>query len=221
MDPFLAFSVAAGSVVTLVASGRWYFSVTQERLRALRKARRYSIRDFPQGGEGRIVGAVVGAPGTLIAPLSGRVCVAWAVKVHEYDAVMRTWDVIIDASEGVLLTVADDTGRALVHAHVATLVLGPDRHERTILSSAPSPALDGLLRAHGLTPHGAVFNKTLRAEEAVILPDQRVGVSGTGHRVPDPSASSQSGYREPPLVLCIDDGPDGEILVSNLRGALR
>jgi len=66
----------------VVASGLWWFSADQVARRALAPTPHCSIDEAEEGQVVRIVGRVE-PQATLEAPLTGRRCVAWRVKVEE------------------------------------------------------------------------------------------------------------------------------------------
>jgi hypothetical protein len=202
--------------IGLVAAGgwlvaRWYGSPAE---RALRKAARYDVASFPNGADGRITGQIEPFEGKVLrAPLSGRACVAYAVRVEEHKREAGrggTWEAIVRDFDAVSFVVADGTGRALVRAAGSWPSPIMDPVGGTGLLSGPTPELEELLRAHGESSQGLVFRKQIRAYEGVLVVGMRVAVLGKGRRGDDrPEALT---------VECLDDG---RLLMSNAPRALR
>jgi hypothetical protein len=193
--------------------------------RALRRAKRVPIHTFPEDTAGRIVGEIEAFEGKSVkAPLSGRSCVAYAVRVEEYQSEGRrgSWEAIVQDFDAVNFTVSDGTGRALVRAAGSWPSPIMDRVGGTGIFSAAAPALDALLQAHGQSSRGLLFNKRLRAYEGVLEVGMRVAVLGIGRRSKDPSdGASGGGYRVGPGGLVMDCLDDGRLLMSNGAPALR
>jgi hypothetical protein len=221
---YLAAPVVAGLVTFggyLVA--RWYGSPA---LWALRRAPRHAIQSFPEGQPGRIVGIVEAHEGkTVRAPLSGRTCVAYAVRVEECENRGQRgarWKSLVQDFDAMNFVVVDDSGRALVRAAGSWPSPVMDRVRSTGLFQNAGPALETLLNAHGHSSRGVLFNKKLRCEEGVIAVGTRVAVLGIGRRESEPQGDVAVGsYRESPRRLTMECLDDGRLLMSNASATLR
>jgi hypothetical protein len=200
----------------------WYGSAAE---RAFRKAARYDVASFPDGADGRITGQIEAFEGKLVcAPLSGRECVAYAVRVEEYkrEGGRAGWEAIVRDFDAANFVVSDATGRALVRAAGSWPSPIMERAGTTGLLSRPTPELEELLQAQGESSHGLVFRKQLRAYEGVLAVGMRVAVLGKGRRSKDPrEAASHGGCRQEPGGLVIECLDDGSLLMSNAPSALR
>ncbi len=220
--------LAAPAVAGLLTIGgylavRWSGSPA---IRALRRAPRRPSYGFPEGGAARVVGVIEAHEGkTVHAPLSGRTCVAYSVRIEEYENRGRgsaSWRTIVQDFDAVNFVVADNTGRALVRAAGSWPSPIMNRVRSTGLFQNAGPALEKLLNAHGHSSRGLLFNKTLRCEEGVLAVGAPVGVLGIGRRESEPLGDGPGGsYREPPGRLVIECLDDGQLPMSNVPAALR
>jgi hypothetical protein len=214
------------AIGALVAGGylldRWFGGGAE---RAIRRAPRRSIQTFPEGMPGVVRGRIVAHEGKSVrAPLSGRACVAYAVRVEEYQTEGRrgSWQAIVQDFDAVNFLVDDGTGRALVRAAGSWPSPVMDRVGGAGMFADAGPALEELLRAHGQSSRGLLFNKQLRALEGVLSAGTQVAVLGIARRGDEPlGESAGGGYRRGPTSLVIDCLDDGRLLMSNAPPALR
>jgi hypothetical protein len=221
---FFAGPAAAG----LLALGgylvsQWYGSGA---VRALRRAPRSPVKGFPVGQAARIVGVIEAYEDkTVVAPVTGRTCVAYSVRVEEYERQSGRsgrWVPVVQDFDAVNFVVADDTGRALVRAAGSW----PDPVMREVAGSgafkAAGTALEELLHAHGQSSRGLVFNRKLRCEEGVLSVGMRVAVLGIGRHENEPLGEAAGGnYRESPGRLVIECLDDGSLPMSNAPSVVR
>jgi hypothetical protein len=223
-DIFFFVAPAAVGIVSLggYLVSRWWGSPA---VRALRRAPRRPIKGFPEGSAGRIVGVVETYEGrTVRTPLTGRACVAYSVRVEEYQGQGNSgrWEPMVQDFDAVNFVVADDTGRALVRA--AGSWPSPIMYQvggSGMFNDAP-PALEEFLNAHGRSSHGFVFNRKLRCEEGALFVGTKVAVLGIGRRESEPLGDTEgASYRESPGRLVIECLDDGTLPMSNAPAALR
>lgn len=180
-----------------------------------------SIHAFPDGALGRIVGKA----GQLmeenaIAPLTGRVCVAWFVRVSGADAHTRGRTSVIEARGVVPFTVSDETGQAIVRPHEASLLLALDVTETLGVSRRPPSRLLRFLREQGREGPRVAIDWRLSWQEGILVEGQPVAIVGRGRREADPEAAEGS-YRAAPTRLVMTHGGEGdELFVSTFSLAL-
>lgn len=157
--------------------------------RALVQAPRRTIGDYPDGEEGRFVGSVRLFHGEAApAPLTGRLCVAWVLRVyrHRQDNRKARRDWIHEEAGCVPFMLEDRTGRCLVGTGETRLDLEVDTTDM-----APSGQIQRYLRANpGLERAGALI-----FEEARLEAGDAVAVIGAGRWEPDEDPQPQ-GYRD-------------------------
>jgi hypothetical protein len=151
---------------------------------------RVLIRDVAPQRRTRIVGKVrlLGEP--LAAPLSARPCCAWDARVA-------------DGSNAELLreigkqdfVVEDETGRALVRAETARIIVKRDGSYQSQGRQATSPQ-EAFLARHGRLPSGE-----LNYREGALTPGETVAVVGTPWHEPDPDPKAGAAFREMPMRL--------------------
>jgi hypothetical protein len=141
------------------------------------------IADCGEGVQVKLVGRLV-AIERLIAPMSGRDCIAYSVL--ERAAFEGT---VIDAL--VAFAVDDGSGRAVIdcgHAGAAIeLDLHPGPYGHGIFKRFRPAAMPG---ARDREPGGAVLS------ESVLVPGDRVAVFGEVQLFTEPGTTAHSGYRD-------------------------
>jgi hypothetical protein len=166
------------------------------------------LREFPAGGVAAVFGRARASEASRQAPLSGRACVGWIVRVR--------WDggePLPLARDLPDFVIADDDGRATVAVAGARLLLGVTRRvDVDLLAPRPSPELD-LLAQHAPDLRGA---RRAQLAEHALIEDAPVIVVGCAQRLGDRPAEL-AGYREGatelgfaatptfPLVICTDE----------------
>lgn len=198
-----------------------FFSNEPPLARRLRTQTIHSIDSFPD----TVVGRIVGVAGyleeqTLIAPLSGRTCAAWFVRIGGADSRVRGHTAIIEARRAASFTVSDATGRAVVHADDTSLLLAFDVTETLGIARRPPKRLVQFLREQGSQGSGIGHDWRMGWQEGIIAEGQRVAVVGRGRREIDPVAG-EGGYRKAATRLVMRrSGEDEELFVSTFDGAL-
>jgi hypothetical protein len=175
------------------------------RARAERRedAVRWAIGRMEEDAHGLVVGEVQSSACTVIAPLSGRPCVYYRVRVSELRARSGfaarhhlTWEPLIDEQHGVEFLLDDGTGRVRIDPTRASIDL---RTVWTRVNGSSSPVNRheaALLRRHRLTElDGLGRRRRLRFEEIAIEVGQQVAAIGCGERDADTSTTDLWGLR--------------------------
>lgn len=177
--------VIMGGIGALCVLG-WYYSPRQKILRTLRNTRACSIGDAPFDTTVRITGTVAPGQGTLTAPLTGRVCVYYKITVEEKGD--KEWTELFEETMGVSFAIEDGSGRAIVDPSGAKATVKFDGYSRSGTLDDATPQEEAILQRHDTKSKGWVFNKSLRYNEGVIEPGERVVVVAKTMRSPDGSA---------------------------------
>src|SRR5689334_4764152 len=115
---------------------------------------RHAIASFPDGAVGRIVGqAGYSADDELIAPLSGRACAAWFVRVSGATPPSTDNSPVLEACNASMFVVTDGTGCATIVPDGSSLLLACDLTETLGFSRRPPPQLTRFLREHRRRGH--------------------------------------------------------------------
>lgn len=209
--------LAVGFGIFIAAS---YFSESARLKRLLREAPRVDIKDFEDGGVGKISGRLEYLDEPLTSPLNGRTCALYDILVEEKpDSNKNYWRTYVHENNQVRFIVRDNTGYAIVDPSHAQIVIVKDRHSTSGTFNDPTPEEKAFLNRHGKEGQGWVFNKTLRYKEGVLEAGEEVAVLGFGMREPDPDpgrAGEMSGYRSaPPTRLVMSGGGQQPLTVSD------
>jgi hypothetical protein len=209
-------------ILTVICSGgfvfaQWYFAEAKRVKRALAAAPITAVATLLEGDTVRVVGTLLPGPSTLTAPLSGRPCAAYLLRVREQMG--KSWKEIIRESDAVEFAVDDGSGTVLVRPGNFKLGLEDDHNERTGFWSDPSERVKEYLLARGESAEGALgLKRVLQFNEAVLEEGERVAVWATVMLETDPATTGAGeGYRDRPKrerkVLI---GPaDGAMLLSD------
>lgn len=205
----LSLGAAAGAVARFSrqASGR----------RGLAGAVRVSMAAAPEGTRVHLVGTIADVE-HIIAPITGRACVYYAVVIEE--EVGTAWQVVYSDQRAVPVVVSDGTGRALVDLAGAELEIDAGRRTGTLDRAALERLGGGLaIRLHG---NSALRGPRLRYREVAFELGATIAVIGTAVREPDPDAiKSVTGYREgPPTRLRLGRSADHALWLSDAGDAL-
>jgi len=175
-----------------------FFNADARIKRAIRKAPRTDIADFPQHGAAKIVGTIRMLDDSLRAPLSGRVCTYYEATVEEYRRRGKhsSWVNIIIETDGTPFLIEDSTGRALVDPRGARVALVVDGTSKSGTFDDATPQEEEFLQRHNRKSQGWFLNKSLRYREGVLEIGETVTVFGAGIREADPDAVNDAGgYR--------------------------
>jgi len=216
----ILFAAVFVAVIGLILS-KMYMSPRQVAKRALGAVQLVPIARASEGSLVKVTGrlSIVGEP--LRAPLSGRECAAWHVEVDQHESSGDgggSWkNIIWETSAGTFLF-QDSTGRAIVNALGARLVLVLDAHFKSGTFNDARPQLEAYLTSHGHESTGFLgFNKAIRYREGALEAGEEVTVLGQAHWEPDPDPHAPSqGYRQRAMRLVLDiPSGEAEMIVSD------
>jgi len=179
-----------------------------------------------QGGFTKIVGQAGHCWPPLVAPISGRPCIAYEVVVEELEVEMlnpakRKMVPIIHEIQGQPFMLYDETGRAFIGYDDQTGVLiKRDVEMKSGTMRDATPAMEALLNRYGHTSTRIFgLNKGIRYFEGVIEAGEWVTVIGVGAREPDQdpnvvAAAAAAGY-PPPTWLAMRAAPGVELCITD------
>ncbi len=164
--------------------------------RELKRYRLWRLSEIPDGRYGRIVGRAHPIGEALIAPMTGRRCVYYDIKV-EAKGIAPTptkMTVIAAESRAAPFLLVDATGRAIIDPAGADMLVSFNaRSDFGNQIYEVTPAHIELFARHGRTVTGGVYGTELRFREAVILVEDMITVLGVATREPDPDPVPSSG----------------------------
>jgi len=176
--------VAAGCVIWLVRSGA--FARSRDVATAMRIAEPSAIADLAPNVLVRVEGTAGRLDALVTAPLSGRPCLYWALRVHELRAPLERGDgldhVFADSDHSVFW-IDDGTGKALVDPLGAEVSLRFDHTTRDVPSKYA-----GLLAS----------NRSYLCEEAIISDGGKIAIAGTAVESDWAAPADGDAYRSPP-----------------------
>ena len=173
--------------------------------RRMRQARLVPLIDAPEDTLVRVVGTVRPLAGRVLeAPLSGRLCVYYAVEVLASAAASTPTDplpvlganVIASEQDGVAFVLDDGHARAVVDPAHATIAAAFDHVSTSAAAFDASPEQRELLIRHDLVRRNWWNTTRVIYREAVIELDGRIAVVGAGTREADPAAAPTGLYRD-------------------------
>lgn len=172
--------------------------------RRMREAPLVALVDAPEDALLRVIGAVRPLGGRVLeAPLSGRLCVYYAVEVLESTAPtvadplpLAGSRVIASEQEGVAFVLDDGSARAVIDPAHATIAAAFDHVSTSVAAFDAAPEQRELLIRHDLVRRNWWNTTSLIYREAVLELDRRIAVVGAGTREGDPDAVVTGLYRE-------------------------
>jgi hypothetical protein len=181
-------------------------------VRLLRRTPRVAIADHEGSLARRIVGEVI-ALEPLLAPISGRPCVCYAIAAFVLAPSpsgdgTQEWRPIGTEHGGVPFLVTDGSGRARVD---------PAASELLIRSSEKTDERHAGARRYLLARGHAPPHPHFHLREGIIGPGARVAVAGMGVRVPDTAPpTAEVGYRSgAEIILAMSGAKDLPLLISD------
>jgi len=179
------------------------------------------IIQAPGNGVVEIKGRVVPSEqGLLQAPFSGRHAVWCRITVQELRRSGKSsyWHTILTEVDGRLFLVDDGSGQlARVIPMGANVLLDKQNVASSGTFNDAAPHLEAFLQSRGLKSTSWIgFNKSMRYEEELLVPQDALYALGPSRREPGPPV--HDGYRMVPgsqLVMFQGMGPDGELLLTN------
>lgn len=194
---FLAFSAFFGLLATLLVRLRKRSSAPRRRTIA-------SLRPGWAEVRGRVRAQVVeaaGQPGR--APISGRACLGWAVRV-EQEAGAYGWETVVEREEIGDFELEDETGTIAVRAANSPIVVGVAEQRGSAGPFDPPPVqVVRMIAETGRRPRGVLFNKGYRWREWVLVDGGEIVVRG---RVVSEPGDRGVGYRRMSEVLVLAGG---------------
>lgn len=181
MEVFLFLFVAI--VIILIFVFNYFFSKKAIVRRKLKKASFKSLSNFKSGDMAKIVGEVEFAAKPLTAPLSGRACAYYHVKVKQRVQRGKSthWKTIIENDDTINYLIYDGEYYALIEdSHIKSYIVKDRNYSSGFLNDA-TPRLESFLNHNGYESEGIFgVNKTLKYEEGVLEKNEKVAVLGLG-----------------------------------------
>jgi hypothetical protein len=171
--------------VALYASWNAYHSPERQVLRRIRSLPARRIADLADGEDVRIRGQIRAAT-TRPAPMSGRPCVYSRVTVREHRRIGDThlWFILFQEEARADFSVVDDSGEVLVRMVRPQVSVVRDSVTECGGSVKVTPPQAAMLLRHGEASQLYLgCERTLRFEEGVLEPGERVSVVGRVHVV--------------------------------------
>jgi len=198
---YVVIAVAALAIVLAIA---WF--VGERRIkRTIASAPHRAIAALSDGAVARVAGKVVLASAeTIRAPLSGRACVFYEIRVQEWmQQTHGYWRETVHELRGVPFTLEDDSGRVQIDPAGARAELETDKSTRSGPMDDATPVEEAFLERHHLSSKGFFANKQIRYRECAVEVGDTIAVTGTAAREGDALciAGTQS------LPLLIEDEP--------------
>jgi hypothetical protein len=172
------------------------------------------VADVRDGAGVKIAGVVAPAQAPLItSPLTGRSCFYYCIVVQERRN-GQLWTPILREERGVDFQVRDDSGAALVRPDRAKTVLIADETREQSLLTMDDERLERFMRERGRSTRGILLQKTLRADEAILVAGQRIAVAALARWEVDADGDAVN-YREPARRLTLAATGQVPLLISD------
>ena len=169
------------------------------------------------GGVTKIQGQLGYCWPPLQAPISGRPCAVYEVKVLTYEN--QKEELLLHEIQGQPFLIHDESGRALVSYDPQTVVLlRRDVKDTSRAMKDPTPLMAALLQRHGV-PATRIFglNRGLIYQEAVLEAGELITAFGVAHREPDPdpAAAHAAGCPDPSTWTVIHAAPGMDLTLTD------
>ena len=213
METLLLVGVCVGGVAFVaVLAYRAAFSTRARGRRQLGRTSRTPVAQARPGEPVKVVGRVRFVGESLRAPMSGRRCACWHVRVQQakQGAQGGSWDEVLDETEGQDFLLEDDTGVALVHGVLPTATLASSGPWIDNLGKSFTPEVERFLAERGESVRGTLGDRGLRFEERTLDEGALTAVLGIAQGEGASSVADR-------VIDCLDDG---RLLVSNLPSSL-
>jgi hypothetical protein len=137
------------------------------------------IADFKEGKRGRVTGRIVYVDTPLEAPLSGRTCCHYYVRVEERGK--DSYNVSIQEEITGTVVIQDGEHYALIKSEVLDSYIVQDRKYSSGTFTDITPRLEAYLneRGHDSTSYFGL-NKSIRYNEGILEEGERITVVGLG-----------------------------------------
>jgi len=184
-------------------------------LKSLRELKRLSVGSVLEGRVCKIEGKVRLDKDTLVAPVSGRPCVYYVVRIETPGpSGADGWANLLRETEGCDFVIDDGTGRVRVEVEGADVTLVKD-----VASYDPSTLEDGPGKEF-MVKHRRFFDEVrVRVLEGVIEEGEAVAIRGFAATEADPSGHPTD-YRAPAKRVVIRDMPGVPLYISDVPSAL-
>lgn len=206
---------------------RTYWNEWRAVSRLVLRLPQYRIADVPDGVPLRVRGHLELAEGArgLTAPLTGRECVAWRVRIEVRDKrIQRTkpWKELGVRERSRRAVLVDPTGRALLDGatkwELPFDAIGGAGHWKDLTAPQAAGIRAILTKLDVETTHPG-WDHDVRIQEAVCLPGEPVVVAAKGEWELDPRARAGA-YREVGRALRLGGTP-ADMIVTKDRWVLR
>src|SRR5262249_36836596 len=155
-----------------------------------RRAPRRRLCDAPEATAVCVVGTVRPLARRLLeAPLTGRLCVYYAVRIDEIRPRGDLDRELGRAAESLPFALADGGELAIVDPAHAQIAAAWDHASSSAAAFDADARQRALLADHGLIDRNWFNTAAVRYREAVIVEDERVAVLGAATREPDPEGA--------------------------------
>jgi hypothetical protein len=158
-----------------------YFNKAARIKRRLRKTPVSSMLQVQEGEVVKVAGKITPVGRMLTAPLSGRQCVYYHVKVEQYKRQGRSshWATIIEEEVKGDVVLKDGNSFAMVDTSKVLSHLVPDKKFASGFGNDAKGAIEAYLRKHNVdSTNWLGMNKTLRFNEGVLEPGETVAALG-------------------------------------------
>ncbi len=161
--------------------------------RRIRKVPRYRLAEFPEDTLGRAVGRVRPLDKRVLeAPLSGRLCVYYAIEVDVIGTTLGVEQLVAE-NLGVAFTLDDGSQHAVIDPNAAQVMCMFDHRSEVVVQSDVNARQRAVF-----DPAIYEWSSTMRVRyrEAIIEVDEVIVVLGAGTREPDRDTPSDGTYRD-------------------------
>lgn len=171
-------------IMILIAVLAIYFSKKAVIRRAIRNTPHKPIREFQEGDMGKIIGKIVFAGQTLLAPLTGRPCAAYQVEIQEWkrSGKRHRWVTVITEEKKGDIIINDGTQHAWIEHEGLHFYLMQDGNFSSGAGNDAAPHLEAYLSAHGRNSTNFFgWNRSIRYREGILEENELLAVVGCGN----------------------------------------
>jgi hypothetical protein len=215
MNSYVALLAVIAAIVVGSRLYRDFMTGSRQINRDLARRPPSRIADITDGPV-RVIGRALSIGERLTAPVTGRPCVAFHLKIERKRG-NQGWDTVVEDREVMPFAVVDETGQAIVDPTEAlALALVPDAY-----------GSDALFALHGKEQHVQVarqlardrfgklgFLADIRFEEGIIEVGELISIGGLAERAPTPEGERPT-PRAAPERLVLRGSPDEPLAISD------
>jgi len=170
------------SVFLLIIGIRYFFNKKNKLIRALKKAKFTSLQSVKENDYAKVSGNAKFVTEALIAPLSGRECVLYQIKV-ERSRGKNGWETMVDDIRAQDFFIEHNGEMAIVKTSVGgslrNIFLEKDQKMKSGSFNDANHRLVAYLKTHGeKSTNWLGLNRTIRYHEGIIEPNEKVTVMG-------------------------------------------